>query len=262
MHKLRTVIPMTCIDGQCNRAGIQVLDGREKCFECGGDLFPYDDFDFREVEGNFDEDDFIMDHEYELTKSIQASLFPAEFRHRESPKLSPANTISDTFSCPSDLSGCPVASKAKVKIPVDMFNRWIFLARQLDTEWIAYLLGTEISPNEYEITGMYFPQQKANGVHCEAEDGEIREGTIAAVHSHVGMKAFFSAEDEHHFNHPVELVINRAGDILGNGRTRLECGRWHRGAAKIEFTGCDEALDMEKELREKVSPDRGAFKVM
>ena len=267
MRLLNEIVPMTCIDGRCNRAGIQVIDNREKCFECGGDLFPYGDFDFREVEGDFDDDDDAFELGTELLQShrlrghnVQANLFEAMGEYRGSVATPQREIASDTFSCPSDLSGCPIASKAKVNIPVDLFNKWVFLARKLDTEWIAYLLGEETATNEYTITGMYFPKQKANGVHCEAEDGEIREGTIAAVHSHVGMKAFFSGEDEKHFNHAIELVVNRMGDILANGRTVLECGRHHRGAASIFFTGCEQDLEMEKELREKVSKDTGMFK--
>lgn len=266
MRLLNSIVPMTCIDGQCNRAGIQVIDGREKCFECGGDLFPFEDFEFEDDEEDDDfellaDGGFLQRHR---PRDIQADLFEGigEYVHDYAHQDAPANAASDTFHCPSDLSGCPIASKAKVNIPVEMFNKWVFLARKLDTEWIAYLLGKETAENEYEITDMYFPKQKANGVHCEAEDGEIQEGTIAAVHSHVGMKAFFSTEDERHFNHPVELVVNRSGDILGNGRTKLECGRWHRGPASIRLTGCEGDLAMEKELREKVSPEKTVFKVV
>jgi len=245
---------------------------REKCFECGGDLFPFEDFEFED-----DPEDLILSDDdsqrvleeiraHRKANNVQSDLFEgigeyvsSNYHQDRGPIV---EKVSDTFQCPSDLTGCPVASKAKVFIPVDLFNKWVYLARRLDTEWIAYLTGEETGDNEYTIKDMYFPKQKANGVHCEAEDGEIREGTIAAVHSHVGMRAFFSAEDERHFNHTVELVVNRAGDIVANGRTRLECGRWHRGTASVIFTGCEEAIDMEKELRENIAPDKAVFKVV
>ena len=163
----------------------------------------------------------------------------------------------DTFRCEPDVRGCPIATKPKVFIPLEMYNRWIFLANQLSTEWIAYLKGNlrEGKTNEYEITEMYFPKQKAGAAHCEAEEGEIQEGTIAAVHSHVGMNVFFSSTDEAHFNHQIELVVNNKGEILATGRSQLECGRYHRGQADITFTGCEEEINLEKELSEKLTKE-------
>lgn len=239
-------VPMVCIEDSCMRKGIQVFNGGSQCLECGGGLFPI------EVLTKQDSDDDIDRMFEQMGEQKMLPGVEAHYTVREPEKK-------DTFTCPSDLTGCPVAKKSVVRIPIAMFNRWIFLAGQIDTEWIAYLKGVETAPGTYEITSMYFPEQKATSTHCDAEDGEIEEGTIGAVHSHVGMKAFFSGEDEKHFNHKIEIVVNRDGDILANGRTQLECGRFHRGLADILFVGCEEELDLVEKLKSKLRRDTTQF---
>jgi proteasome lid subunit RPN8/RPN11 len=168
-------------------------------------------------------------------------------------------TGNDVFRCPSDLTGCPVAKKTKVYIPYGMFSKWIFFAQSIQTEWLAYLKGDELEDGSYQITEMYFPPQRATGAHCEAEDGHIQPGTIGAVHSHVNMGVFFSAEDIAHMNHPVELVVNAKGEIKANSRTVLECGRAHRGDAEVLFTDCDDMLSELEELNECILPSLSTF---
>jgi hypothetical protein len=247
------VVAMTCINGSCDRVGIQVLDGSEKCKVCDGDLYPWDECEFHDVPGD-DFDGTREGFQERVSEFVtgQASLFP-------NGRVATERKVPDLFSCPSDLSGCPVATPAVVDIPLAMFNRWIFLARQMPTEWLAYLKGREVEPNHYLIEDMYFPKQRVTGTHCEAEDGEIQEGVIATVHSHVAMKAFFSQEDTMHMNHQIEMVINRDGEIQANGRIKLECGRFHRGPAKVRFVDCGEDLAVLEGLKQQVSPDKSMF---
>lgn len=239
--------PVACIEDSCQGKGVLCYNGSKVCSRCGGEMFPIDqrtqvsdellDFDFSQ-------DMFERMRQYETAQ-------PIVVQH------------SDTFRCSPDLKGCPIAQKAKVYVQLSMFNKWIFLANQLKTEWIAYLKGHPYKdqPNTYEITEMYFPKQKGSAAHCEADEGEIEEGVIAAVHSHVGMNVFFSGEDEAHFNHNVELVVNNKGEILATGRTQLECGRWHRGPADIVFLGCDEEVALQEALESKLSPETTRFVV-
>lgn len=252
MGQLR-VIPtgfVTCRDQKCSRRGIQIFDaGGVDCLECGGDLY--------------DVEEAAMDDEVRLEEGVDLRGTPQESGVRHGVGLKkPASangSVKDMFRCPSDLTGCPVAVLAKVNIPIDMYNKWLWLAGQLSTEWIAYLQGEETGPFEFTITDMYFPKQKANPGHVEAADGEIRPGTVATVHSHVGMKAFFSTEDCAHFNHPIEMVINRAGDLVANGRVKLECGRYHRGPAEVYFLGCEGEEEVEAQLREVLEEDKAVF---
>jgi hypothetical protein len=206
--------PFICAKVGCTRFGIQVFGKAKKefCSGCGGLLLTVHT---RDMNGK-------------ATNGIVHEI----------------SRTNDTFSCPPDLTGCPIAKKSRVYFPYDLYTRCVFLANNVSTEWIAYLLGFEREggQDEVEITGMYFPKQSASKEACEAEEGEIQEGTIAAIHSHVGLEVYFSEVDQRHFNHKIEMVVNNKGSIIANGRIKLECGRYHRGPATIVFTGCSDNL--------------------
>jgi proteasome lid subunit RPN8/RPN11 len=163
---------------------------------------------------------------------------------------------SDTFTCDSgEVKGCPISAKTKpqLKIPFDMYCQWVWLALRFSTEWIAYLKGTQADNGDWTLTEMYFPKQRANAAHVDAEDNEILEGTIGSVHSHVGMSAFFSTEDEKHFNHNVEIVVNRKGELATAIRRPLECSRFYRAEANVLFTSNDGHLAAEEALNSKLT---------
>lgn len=141
---------------------------------------------------------------------------------------------------------CPVEKDKDaptLTIPREMWESWINLAKKFDTEWIAYLIGKKVSDREWEVTDMYFPKQRATSVHVTAEPGEIREGTVAAVHSHVGMGVFFSKEDTDHANHDVEVVINRDAKYKMSVRITLECGRFARVDGELLLRGKERPED-------------------
>lgn len=225
--------PVWCVEASCQLYQVKHYGGQKICRICGGEMFPV--VDEKKPPALFDFPGQTVD---------QLRKLPVVVKH------------DDTFRCSPDLRGCPIAQKPTVYIPLALYNKWIFLAEQVETEWIAYLTGKkrEGKEDEYEIEDMYFPLQEATGSHVDAKDGEIvREDTIAAVHSHVGMNVFFSKEDEDHFNHTIELVVNNKGEIMAVGRTKLECGRWHRGPADIRFIECEDELALEDELRSKLT---------
>lgn len=237
-------VAMTCVNEKCARVGYRFRDGRKLCLECGSDLFPYDDVEWQEDNSpsdHYDPDGTGVD--FQTIAAYMATLPPTS--PPSLPPLPPSQQfalaptkqprVTDTFTCPSDLTGCPIASRPTIRIPLEMYQTWVYLAKSVSTEWIAYLKGTS-EGNTWTVDEMYFPPQRCTPSHCEAEDGYIEEGTIAAVHSHVGMDVFFSGEDVKHMNHAVELVVNRRGDLIANGRTILECGRAHRGEASIILT--------------------------
>jgi hypothetical protein len=172
-----------------------------------------------------------------------------------------ASKPSDTFTCAGDIKGCPMMTSMEnehlVRIPHDMYQNWIWLCLRFDTEWIAYLKGTQDPTTKvWSITEMYFPKQKANSSHVDAADGEVQEGTIGSVHSHVSMGAFFSTEDENHFNHPVEMVINREGKMAICVRLPLECGRFSRVKTKCLLIGNDTCQALATDLESKLTEDR------
>lgn len=137
-----------------------------------------------------------------------------------------------TVAC-SELEGCPIDDKPtpEVIIPQEMFDAWVNLCWHTDLEWLAYLIGhvDEEDEDVYHVTDYYFPKQIATGGHLDVDPSEVpREGVIGAIHSHVAMSAFFSGEDKKHFNHKVEMVLNREGNVKAAIQYKLECGRFAR----------------------------------
>lgn len=252
---------VVCLDDKCNSFGIPVpvdqCADSMTCVDCGSDLYEYDEDDYDNADVPQDLFDTVVNGEVALSRAHSHRDMDQGDRQRLTQMVIAANPasvphVSDTFTCPPDLTGCPIAHRCTVYIPLSMVNECVFLCTKFDTEWIAYLTG-HARPDEqdsYEITGMYFPRQHANGAHVDAEDGEIRPGTIAAIHSHVNFNVFFSDEDKKHMNHTIELVVNRKGEIAANGRVTLGCGRSHRGDAIVKFTGTDHEEELRKQLSE------------
>lgn len=253
---------VVCLDDKCNSFGIPVPADQcgeaMTCMDCGSDLYEYNEQDDDMPKDLFDH----VVEEVSLSRAHSHRDIDDNDRKRLTQMVTSANPTavhsSDTFTCPPDLTGCPIAHRCTVYIPLKMVNECVFLCEKFDTEWIAYLTG-HARPDEqdsYEITDMYFPMQHANGAHVDAEDGEIRPGTIAAIHSHVNFSVFFSEEDKKHMNHTIELVINRKGEIAANGRVTLGCGRHHRGEATIKFTGTEHENELQKQLSEVLVQER------
>lgn len=161
----------------------------------------------------------------------------------------------DTFTViePPPITACSLALVEKIELPNVMWHRWLYLAKAFETEWIAYLKGHKREADGvWEITEMYFPKQKVTPSHVDAEDGEIQDGTIGAVHSHVAMSAFFSQEDVKHANHTIELVVNRKGEFDSAVRIQLPCGNFMRVKATLTVTGMEEDVAAVEQLEGKI----------
>lgn len=137
---------------------------------------------------------------------------------------------------------CPVAPSSEIHIPFMLYMTWVYLAKRFKTEWIAYLQGdlpTADAP-QYRLRedGMYFPEQDVSAASVSAKaNAEIKPSTIAAVHSHVGMKAEWSGTDKQHWNMPIEMIVNRMGDLTNVVRVKLDCGRYQRAPGRITLLG-------------------------
>jgi hypothetical protein len=194
----------------------------------------------------------------------QHKEYEEEFKSGKFVKWNPDGTEreggSDTFKCSDpDLEGCPLipAKQTLVHIPYDMYQKWVWLCKAFSTEWIAYLKGTQDAETKvWTLTEMYFPKQRANGAHVDAEDGEIQPDTIGSVHSHVAMGAFFSNEDKEHFNHTVEMVVNRSGDLAIAVRVPLACGKFTRASSNALLIGMPSWQASENELKEKLTEQK------
>lgn len=171
---------------------------------------------------------------------------------------------SDTWSRPADVTGCPLIKGdiALVAIPMYLYHTWIYLAKEFKTEWLAYLNGNRNEETGvYTITDMYIPKQKATWGHCSALEGEVKSGTIGCVHSHVDFGTFFSGEDRDHFNHPVEIVVNRSGSLLYAARFKLKCGEWSRIESRNwTWLGDEKMLETAIELESKLELEGAAAK--
>lgn len=167
----------------------------------------------------------------------------------------------DTWTCEvADVTGCPILKvEPVIEVPYELYNAWIDLAGDYDTEWLAYLQGeVNQQTGRARLTEMYFPKQDGKAAHVERPDDssvELRPGTIAAVHSHVKMQAFFSQEDIKHANWPVEIVINAKGEYECSMRMRLECGRFQRIKGKIILVGLKAGDVYRAALDEALKPE-------
>lgn len=257
---------VVCIEGSCPLFGErQNSTVSSPCKSCGGPTFNYDSvYSGFSDDGPSEEDSLQQEFLFYGDRSAKKRKGS---KHKDkgvssfspnplalAPQTRATHTFSDEFSCPPDLTSCPVAAPPSVTVPYELFQKWIYMAKGLTTEWIAFLKGSEPSPGQYLIEDMYIPLQRASGSFCEAEDGQILPGTIGAVHSHVGMNVFFSDTDVKHMNHNIELVVNNKGDIIANGRTKLDCGRYHRMTAKVYLSGAPSDSTLMEELKSKVQP--------
>jgi hypothetical protein len=170
-------------------------------------------------------------------------------------------TKSDTFSCADeDVTGCPLVDKAKIEMPNSMYHAWVYLTKVFETEWIAYLKGEQRKDGVWEIKSMYFPPQTVNAAHVDVPDEfKIEEGTIGAVHSHVAMAVFFSGEDKKHMNHPIELIVNRKGEVAAAVAIVLDCGRTSRIEADITLMGNTEQTALKDDLKSKLKKETPSY---
>jgi hypothetical protein len=186
-------------------------------------------------------------------------------RHREPDRRLPivyhptaTPKVEHDWTCPvQDVKGCPIAKEPIVEVPIEMYRAWTTLAQEFDTEWMAYLIGeVDAATGRGLITEMYFPPQSVSGAHVEQPDESfrVRPGTIAAVHSHVKMDAFFSVTDEDHANWPIEIVINARGESKMRMRVKLECGRYSRIDGKVMLTGLSAYQEYIDQLKAAIKP--------
>ncbi|KKL07822.1 hypothetical protein LCGC14_2582160, partial [marine sediment metagenome] len=137
-------------------------------------------------------------------------------------------------------------------MPVEMWQSLWQLTALSNNEWIAYLIG-KLEDGKALIEEVYFPEQTVTGASCEVPtEVEAKPNTIGAIHSHVGMEAFWSKTDEDHANWPIEIVLNRKGDYKALMRVKLECGRWSRVNCKLTISASLPSKAMLESLEESI----------
>lgn len=149
---------------------------------------------------------------------------------------------------------CPLNPKVpRVYVPALMWETFIHATKAYDCEWIALLFGklgkNDKGDDSYIIEKFYFPPQVASGAHVEVPTGvRPRPGVIGAIHSHVGMGAFWSQTDKDHSNWPVEIVVNRKAECKALVRYKLKCGEWAKGDSEVWLEGAALNPVIKKEL--------------
>ncbi|KKK63999.1 hypothetical protein LCGC14_2988630, partial [marine sediment metagenome] len=160
------------------------------------------------------------------------------------------------WTCDGDVAGCPIAPKPKIVMPLEMFQSLWQLTALSNNEWIGYLIG-KVENGRAVIEKVYFPEQTVTGASCEVPtEVKARPDTIGAIHSHVGMEAFWSKTDEDHANWPVEIVLNRKGDYKALMRVKLDCSRWSRVDCKLTVSASLPSKAMLESLEESIKKGR------
>ena len=156
------------------------------------------------------------------------------------------------WSYTGDVKGCPIAPEPKITMPVEMWQSLWQLTALSNNEWIAYLIG-KLEDGKALIEEVYFPEQTVTGASCEVPtEVEAKPNTIGAIHSHVGMEAFWSKTDEDHANWPIEIVLNRKGDYKALMRVKLDCSRWSRVECKLTISASLPSRAMLESLEESI----------
>lgn len=106
------------------------------------------------------------------------------------------------------------------------------------TEFAVYLLG-RIDNTTPMVTGYYLPEQTVNSARVDITEDflpeDIAPRVIGHLHSHHGMGAFHSGQDEESMNYQVNIVISNSG-YVANTRLMTPCGCWMRqDKVPIEF---------------------------
>lgn len=173
----------------------------------------------------------------------------------------PSTPTGDTFHCVVDeVTACSRAPKSRAWIDPQLWYAMIDLCGSCKNEWLGYLIG-EQKDDGLHLAELYFPPQTAGGAHVHAEtqgDFQAKPGTVAAIHSHVSMQAFFSEVDLKHANWPLEIVLNSRGEYKASMRVTLPCGESMRKDATVVLStdGRSETIAASLEEAFKVGKER------
>lgn len=118
---------------------------------------------------------------------------------------------------------CPHCESApKVYVPFEIWHRIMSLTKGLSTEWLGYLHATQQEDGSWEVTGITVPKQEVGAASVTPKETVQSEGV---VHSHVGMKAFFSGTDDAYINenHDFSIVVNKSEEYAAVARLKLPC---------------------------------------
>lgn len=139
---------------------------------------------------------------------------------------------------------CKDESEIVLKISWEIWSRWLYISSQMKgKEW-----GGIFSVEGDNITNFKLPEQEVGSVEVEFKEDLVGDGV---VHSHHGMKAFHSNQDDHHCRnlYKYSIVLSDNDGYEATKRLMLPCGGWGYIGVKLEITD-KPILDMDK-IKEK-----------
>lgn len=145
-----------------------------------------------------------------------------------------------------------------VLMPESVHSDMMYLATEIETEWLGYFTGTvDRKPDgdvTYNVDGMVFPEQEVTPVSVHVTS-EIPD-TIGVVHSHCDMKAFFSGTDDKYINqnNNFSIVVNNQRHILTTSKLQLPCGAIIMQEVDLKIVKADSSIleQLTTKLTEKV----------
>ena len=137
--------------------------------------------------------------------------------------------------------------KVKVKIPLDLYLKFLSLVKEINTEWLLYLTyDKEEKGNQiiYIVKDCVIPDQEVTSTSVKVLNPP--KGSYGVIHAHqfTSSKFFSNTDDEYvNSNNVFSLVINGNGEIIGKSRLDLPCGNYLLKDCEIEILLSKEERD-------------------
>lgn len=138
-------------------------------------------------------------------------------------------------------------TKVKIKIPLNLYLKFLSLVKEINTEWLLYLTyekeekGNQIT---YTVKDYVVPDQEVTSTSVKVLDPP--KGSYGVIHAHqfTSSKFFSDTDDEYvNSNNVFSLVINGNGEIIGKSRLDLPCGNYLLKDCEVEILLSDEEKD-------------------
>lgn len=137
-------------------------------------------------------------------------------------------------------------NKIKLNIPWEIYTEWLYLSNQIGKkEWAGVFKVKDGTVADFRI-----PEQEVS-----ADSVEFKEelGGNGIVHSHHGMGAFHSTQDEKHCRnlYDYSVVISNSNGYVASKRIELPCNAFGYLHVELIITGIPPGIDLSK-ITEKV----------
>jgi len=123
------------------------------------------------------------------------------------------------------VKSCSEVQPQKLIIKPEAWSKIVYLAKNIDSEWLAYGIG-----KDNVIEDIYIPHQKVTGTHCEEDNGSVKEkpnNIVCWIHSHADMNVFWSSTDETTYKqYPFSMVVNKKLEYKVIQRAKTPCGKY------------------------------------